>query len=247
MWKINRYLALYLFLVLSQVGYAQEEQDDFFYRGASVKRELVRYENSVMACDTLDDAIICIYNIENEYWGKDQQFTDDTKWTEATLLGKGSLVKSTAGQARHMMTIVDNAFSEDMAAQLNETMLIISVQINSSDGTVAGVGFMFDKGDEYEAIPIGVYAEIEAEIKNNLVFELTPVAQKLNFNQLSWLQCPKGRAEEVPEEESEQGTDSSGGLKTDLGGVITNKGTIGGTIGKGTNSLGTLVGGKVAP
>lgn len=230
MGKINRYLALCLFLVLSQVGYAQEEQDDFFYRGASVKRELVRYENSVMACDTLDDAIICIYNIENEYWGKDQQFTDDTKWTKATLLGRGNLVKYTAGQARHMMTIVDNAFTEEMAAQLNGALFMVTVHINSLDGTVAGVGFMFDKGDEYEAIPIGVYAEIEDEIKNNLVFELTPLAQKLTFNQLTWAQCPEGQVDELPEEETEdEGGTNNGDIKTDLGGLATNRGTISGT------------------
>ena len=244
MWRINRYLALYLFLVLSQVGYAQEEQDDFFYRGASVKRELVRYENSVMVCDTLDDAIICIYNIENEYWGKDQQFTDDTKWTKAMLLGKKNLVVYTTGQARHMMTIVDNAFTEEMAAQLNRALFMVTVHINSLDGTVAGVGFMFDKGDEYETIPIGVYAEIEDEIKNNLVFELTPLAQKLNFNQLSWLQCPTGRAEEVPEEKCEQGIDNNSGLKTELGGVITDRGTIGSV---GGNGLLPTIGGQMTP
>ena len=233
MGKTNRYLVLCLFLVISLVGYAQEEQDDFFYRGASVKRELVRYGSGVMVCDTLDDAMICIYNSKNQYWGKDQQFTDDTKWTKAMLLGKKNLVVYTTGQARHMMTIVDNAFTEEMAAQLNRALFMVTVHINSLDGTVAGVGFMFDKGDEYEAIPIGVYAEIEDEIKNNLVFELTPLAQKLNFNQLSWLQCPTGRAEEVPEEESEQGIDNNSGLKTDLGGVITDRGTIGSVGGSG--------------
>ena len=244
MGKTNRYLVLCLFLVISLVGYAQEEQDDFFYRGASVKRELVRYENSVMACDTLDDAIICIYNNNNQYWGKEQNFTDDTQWTESMLLGKVKLVNATPGQWRHMEAIIDNAFTEEMAAQLNGTLFMVTVHINSSDGTVAGVGFTFDNGDEYESIPIGVYKEVEDEITNNLVFELTPLAQKLNFNQLSWLQCPKGRAEEVPEEESEQGIDNNSGLKTELGGVITDRGTISGAIGKGSNSL---IGGKINP
>ena len=122
-----------------------------------------------------------------------------------------------------MMNIVDNAFTEDMATQLNKTMLIISVHINSSDGTVAGVGFMFNKGDEYENIPIGVYKQIEDEIKNNFVFELTPLAQKLNFNQLSWLQCPKGRAEALPEEETDE--DDSETINTNIGTININKGT----------------------
>ena len=221
MGKINRYLALCLFLVISLVGYTQEEQDDIFYKNSDVKRQYIEYGESIFVCDTLDNAIICIYNSKDKYWGKEQQFTDDTKWTEATLLGKGNLVKSTSGQAHHMMNIVDNAFTEEMVVQLNKTMLIISVQINSSDGTVEGVGFMFNKGDEYEAIPIGVYKQIEDEIKNNFVFELTPLAQKLNFNQLSWLQCPKGRAEALPEEEIEE--DDNETTNTNIGTININK------------------------
>ena len=221
MGKINRYLALCLFLVISLVGYAQEEQDDIFYKNSDVKRQYIEYGESIFVCDTLDNAIICIYNSKDKYWGKEQQFTDDTKWTKATLLGKGNLVKSTSGQARHMMNIVDNAFTKDMATQLNKTMLIISVHINSSDGTIAGVGFMFNKGDEYENIPIGVYKEIEDEIKNNLVFELTPLAQKLNFNQLSWLQCPKGRAEVLPEDDTEE--DDNETTNTNIGTINFNK------------------------
>ena len=80
---------------------------------------------------------------------------------------------------------------------------------------------MFNKGDEYEAIPIGVYKQIEDEIKNNFVFELTPLAQKLNFNQLSWLQCPKGRAEALPEEETEE--DDNETTNTNIGTININK------------------------
>ncbi|MBQ2247236.1 MAG: DUF5043 domain-containing protein [Tidjanibacter sp.] len=247
MGKTNRYFVLCLILVFSLEGYAQEEQADFFYSGASVKREIMRCGNSVMVCDTLDNAMICIYNHNNQYWGKDQHFTDNTQFTKEMLLGNTNFILDTPGQRRHMKTIVDNAFSEEMVTQLNGALFMVTVHINSSDGTVAGVGFTFDKGDEYENIHIGVYKEIEDEIKNNLVFELTPLAQKLNFNQLFWLQCPKGIAEESAtetEEGADGGTTSSNNnsLQTDLGGAVTDRGTT------SSGGLATpIIGGLVTP
>ena len=242
MGKINRYFVLCLFLVFSQVGYSQEVQDDFFYKNCDVKRQYIDYEESIFVCDTLDNAIICIYNSKDKYWGKEQQFTDDTKWTEATLFGKGNLVKSTSGQARHMMNIVDNAFTEEMAAQLNETLLMISVQINSADGTVAGVGFMFNKGDEYESIPVSVYKQIEEEIKENLIFEITPKGKKLNYNTVGWLQCPKGRAEEIAteteEETNENEIEAEVEVAAPIGGAV-NKGTLTPTLNR-KNTIGTV-------
>ena len=189
--------------------------------------------------------MICIYNNKNQYWGKDQHFTDNTQFTKEMLLGNTNFILDTPGQRRHMKTIVDNAFSEEMVTQLNGALFMVTVHINSSDGTVAGVGFTFDKGDEYENIHIGVYKEIEDEIKNNLVFELTPLAQKLNFNQLFWLQCPKGIAEESAtetEEDTDGGTTSgnNNSLQTDLGGVITDRGTTS-SGGLATPTIGGLV------
>ncbi len=246
----NRCLMLCIFVLISQLVSAQ---DNLFYQDASIKRGYAKYEDKVFVCDTLDNAMICIYNSRNEYWGKEQCFTDDTQWTEAMLLGKVKFVNTTAGQGRHIMSIVDKAFSEEMAAQLNGTMFMVTVHINSSDGTVAGVGFTFDKGDEYEDIPIGVYKQIEDEIKNNLAFELTPLAQKLNFNQLSWLQCPEGRAEvNKTEDDAASGSGNNGSVQTDIGGVITDRGTVGGDVGggisgRGNNPLTPTIGGRVTP
>ena len=234
-----------MFLLLSQMIYAQEVQDDIFYKNSDVKRQYIEYGESIFVCDTLDNAMICIYNHNNQYWGKDQHFTDNTQFTKEMLLGNTNFILDTPGQRRHMKTIVDNAFSEEMVTQLNGALFMVTVHINSSDGTVAGVGFTFDKGDEYENIHIGVYKEIEDEIKNNLVFELTPLAQKLNFNQLFWLQCPKGIAEESATE-TEEGADggttsgNNNNLQTDLGGVITDRGTASGG-GLATPTIGGLV------
>ncbi len=236
---------LCMFLLLSQMIYAQEVQDDIFYKNSDVKRQYIEYGESIFVCDTLDNAMICIYNHNNQYWGKDQHFTDNTQFTKEMLLGNTNFILDTPGQRRHMKTIVDNAFSEEMVTQLNGALFMVTVHINSSDGTVAGVGFTFDKGDEYENIHIGVYKEIEDEIKNNLVFELTPLAQKLNFNQLFWLQCPKGIAEESAtetEEDADGGTTSgnNNSVQTDLGGAVTDRGTTSGG-GLATPTIGGLV------
>ena len=81
--KKNRYTIFCLLILLTQVAYSQEVQDDFFYRDACVKRALVNYEESTFVCDTLNNSTICIYNSEDKYWGKEQKFIDDSEFIYA--------------------------------------------------------------------------------------------------------------------------------------------------------------------
>ena len=191
--KKNRYIILYIFLSLMQVTYSQEVQDDFLYKGANIKREMVSCEENTFVCDTLNNITICIYNSEDKYWGKEQRLVNDTQLTKAMMLGNEKFVIPTVGQWQHLHNIVDNAFSVKMVEQLNGELLLVSIDLHSSDGTVAGVGFMFDKGSSYENIPISVYKNIEEEIKNNFMFDLTSNGKEMNYNIITWLQCPRGR------------------------------------------------------
>ena len=198
-------ILLFLFLQIAfvNVAYSQEVQDDFLYKGANIKREMVKCEEHTFVCDTLNNITICIYNSEDKYWGKEQRLVNDTKLTKAMMLGNEKFVIPTVGQWQHLHNIVDNAFSVKMVEQLNGELLLVSIDIHSSDGTIAGVGFMFDKGASYENIPISVYKNIEEEIKNNFIFDLTSNGKEMNYNIITWLQCPRGREDsglEVPED-----------------------------------------------
>ena len=134
-----------------------------------------------------------------------------------------------------MWSIVDDAFTKEQAASFGKWRLGITLNISSTTGRITDVYFEYVNLSDYTKIPVDVYINIELRLKNEVVFTLTEEGKRLTYCYLGWSQIPKGKEY------------SDGGLKTELGGVITNRGTIGGTIGKGTNSLGTLVGGKVAP
>ena len=114
-----------------------------------------------------------------------------------------------------------------MVEELNGQMLMTTVDIHSSDGSVAGVGFMFDKGDAYEKIPIDVYCTIIREIKENFIFELSDLGKRLNHNIISWMQCPRGR-----EESNTSTIEESGKLTMPNGGLNTPAGSVGDSIGQ---------------
>ncbi len=220
----NRYTIFCLLILLTQVAYSQEVQDDFFYRDACVKRTLVNYEESTFVCDTLNNSTICIYNSEDKYWGKEQKFIDDSEFTYADIVGRTNFINITPAQVQHLHNIVDNAFSAEMTERLNGELLLISIDVNSTDGSIMGVGFIFDKGYEFANMPISIYKGIEDEIKHNFIFDITERGKKLNYNTTTWLQCPKGREDSgmtIPED--------GGGMLTMPGGKL--DGTIGGTIG----------------
>ena len=219
-------IILIFLLLLTQGVYAQTLQDDLFYKDASIKRELVKCEEMTLVCDTLNDFTICVYDSEDNYWGKEVDFIDGTQWNRALLFGKRLYVLHTKEQARNLHLIVDNAFTKDMVEELNGQMLITTVDIHSSDGSVAGVGFMFEKGDAYEKIPIDVYCTIIREIKENFIFELSDLGKKLNYNTISWLQCPRGR-----EESNTSTIEESGKLTMPDGGLNSTAGSVGNTVG----------------
>lgn len=233
-----------LLIVNSLTIYAQRHKSNIFTE-SDYTTDTLRMEGYTYICDTLKQALVTLRNIEDHPGREDLCYADGTP-LEAELATSLHLdaVVITSGIDAHIKSIVNNAFSQDQVESLEGGKLRIELNISSSSGEITDVYFTYLVFDGYANIPIEVYRNIEQRFKNEICFELTDLGRKLNYCLLSWSQCPKGRAEEVPEEESEQGTDNNSGLKTELGGVITDRGTISGAIGKGSNSL---IGGKINP
>ena len=207
--------------------------------------DTLRMEGYTYICDTLKHARVTLRNIEDHPGRQGLSYADGTPLeSEYSLDLRLETVVVNNETGKYLHEIVDNAFSQEQAESLNGKKLHVVLNISSTNGEVTDVYFSYMAHAGYAKIPIEVYRNMEVQFKNDICFELTDLGRKLNYCLLSWSQCPKGRAEEVPEEESKQGTDNNSGLKTELGGVITDRGTISGAIGKGSNSL---IGGKINP
>ena len=186
-------------------------------------------------CDSIGSTRINLYNAENHLGREEIAYKDGTDIPLETLLHDDiDAVVLTSELNKLMWSIVDDAFTKEQAASFGKWRLGITLNISSTTGRITDVYFEYVNLSDYTKIPVDVYRNIELRLKNEVVFTLTEEGKRLTYCYLGWSQIPKGKEH------------SDGGLKTDLGGVITDRGAIGGTIGKGSNSLGTLVGGKVA-
>ena len=228
-------------------SFAQRYLEYDVYKESDYKADTVVLKDCTYILDTfMEDVAIYIYNAQN-HPGRDEVRWANGESIDSDLFGLSlEPIVYTETLLDRIYAITDNAFTEEQIAMIGKDYFQINLDISSSTGEVTDVYFMIFPDTYYASIPIEVFRKMELQFKD-IVFELTEQGRNLTYVYLSWETTPRKRTttQDVLDEDEDSGNNS--GLKTDLGGVITNKGTIGGTIGKGTNSLGTLVGGKVAP
>ena len=232
-------------LVSANVSFAQRLHTPN-YSDSDYITDTLRMNNYTYICDTLKHARITLRNIE-DHPGRDEVcYADGTPLEEelATSLHLDAVVM-TIGIDTHLQNIVNDAFSQEQAECLGGRLLHLVLNISSSSGEITDVYFNFPASTGYADIPVEVYRSMEVRFKNEICFELTDLGRKLNYCLLSWLQCPKGRAEESAsetEEDADGGTTSgnNNSLQTSLGGVVTDRGTASGG-GLSTPTIGGLV------
>ncbi len=209
--------------------------------------EKVELEDCSYIREVIDDADIYIYNACNKPRKDEPTYLNGERVPMEVYTTKEGrfTVKPNAGQSSVMLRIVDDAFSIEQAELLEGYYMFVALRVSSTTGRLTDVYFHFVKTTPYEDIPIEVFRNIEREMKNELLFEITDFGKSLTYSSLGWAQCPKGRAEESStetEEDTDGGTMSgnNNNLQTDLGGVITDRGTTSGG-GLSTPTIGGLV------
>ena len=208
--------------------------------------DTLRMGDYTYICDTLKHIHITLRNLE-DHPGRDEVcYADGTPLEEALAFSLYlETIVMTSGIDTHIQQIVNDAFSQEQVESLEGRKLRIELNISSSSGEITDVYFNFPAYTGYADIPVEVYRSMEVRFKNEICFELTDLGRKLNYCLLSWLQCPKGRAEESAsetEEDADGGTTSgnNNSLQTSLGGVVTDRGTASGG-GLSTPTIGGLV------
>lgn len=202
--------------------------------------ETIELDDCTYIRETVDEGSVYLYK-EGSHSRKDEptylngeQVPDEVYWTKE---GQFS-VQPNAKQAQQMLSIVDEAFTMEQADVLRGTFMFIELRVSSITGELTDVYFSFASESPYANIPIEVFCNIERRMKNELHFEITDFGKSLTYSSLGWAHYPKGRADNAPEEETE--VDSNNGLQTDLGGVITDRGTSS-SVGLATPTIGGWV------
>ena len=211
-------------------SFAQRRQ---FLSHLSLKSDTLRMEGYSYVCDSIGSTRINLYNAENHLGREEIAYKDGTDIPLETLLHDDiDAVVLTSELNKLMWSIVDDAFTKEQAASFGKWRLGITLNISSTTGRITDVYFEYVNLSDYTKIPVDVYRNIELRLKNEVVFTLTEEGKRLTYCYLGWSQIPKGK----------EHNDSS--LKTDLGGVITNKGVIGSV---GGNGLLPTIGGRMTP
>ncbi len=193
-------------------------------------------------CDTIGSTRVNLYNAENHI-GRSEVLTykDGTAVSfEKQLNDDINAVVITEELDKLMWSIVDEAFTKEQAASFGKWRLSITLNISSTTGYITDVYFEYINLSNYTKIPVDVYRSIEQRLKNEVRFVLTEEGKSLTYCFLGWSQIPKGRE-----------IDNSG-LQTELGGVTTDRGTVGGDVGGGISGIGNntltpTIGGRVTP
>ena len=186
--------------------------------------DTLRMGDYTYICDTLKHVHVTLRNIEDHPGREDLCYADGTPLEEELAFSLYiETVVMTSSIDTHLQNIVNDAFSQEQVESLEGRKLRIELNISSSSGEITDVYFNFPAMTGYADIPIDVYRNMEVRFKNEICFELTDLGRKLNYCLLSWLQCPEGRAEALPEEETDE--DDSETINTNIGTININKGT----------------------
>ncbi len=230
------YITIIICLLCVENCFAQRMKS-WTFTASDYTTDTLQMEGYTYICDTLKQALVTLRNIEDHPGREDLCYADGTP-LEAELATSLHLeaVVITSGVDAHIQSIVNDAFSQQQAEQLDGSKLQIVLNISSSSGEVTDVYFNFLAWNGYAKIPIEVYRNMEVRFKSEICFELTDLGRQLNYCLLSWRQCPIGRQESevvLPEDGGEQLEMPSGGLNNPTSG---NLGTPAG------NALGTPAG-----
>ena len=194
--------------------------------------DTLRMGDYTYVCDTLKHIHVTLRNLEDHPGREELCYADGTPLEEELAFSLYiETVVMTSGIDTHLQQIVNDAFSQEQVKKLEGRKLQIELNISSSSGEITDVYFNFPAMTGYADIPIEVYRSMEVRFKNEICFELTELGRKLNYCLLSWRQCPKGRAEALPEEETEENDNET--TNTNIGTIninqevpTTNRGTV---------------------
>ena len=240
-WKL---LTIVIVSILYSVTASAQRRPSSVFTQSDYTTDTLKMEGYAYVCDTLKHALVTLRNIEDHPGREDLCYADGTPLeNELALSLHIDAFVITSSIKMHLREIVDDAFSHEQADGLEGDKLNIVFNISSNNGNVTDVYFNYPSFTEYANIPIEVYRNMEVRFKNEICFELTDLGRKLNYCLLSWTQCPSGRVEALPEEETDE--DDSETINTNIGTININKGTpttnrgtmtpIGG-FGKGTTT-----------
>ena len=224
----------YLFCIVVafvQVSYAQNYLDLNVPLPPEVSVfETIELDDCTYIRETVDEGSVYLYK-EGSHSRKDEptylngeQVPDEVYWTKE---GQFS-VQPNAKQAQQMLSIVDEAFTMEQADVLRGTFMFIELRVSSITGELTDVYFSFASESPYANIPIEVFCNIEREMKNELLFEITDFGKSLTYSSLGWAHYPKGRAEESATETEEETNENE--IETEVKVVA----PIGGAVSKGT-------------
>ena len=240
-WK---FLTIVIVSILYSVTTSAQRRPSMVFTESDYTTDTLKMEGYTYVCDTLKHALVTLRNIEDHPGREDLCYADGTPLeNELALSLHIDAFVITSSIKMHLRKIVDDAFSQEQVDCLDENTLNIVLNISSDSGEVTDVYFNYPSFTEYTNIPIEVYRNMEVRFKNEICFELTDLGRKLNYCLLSWRQCPEGRAEALPKEDTEE--DDNETTNTNIGTInfnkdvpTTNRGTVTtiGGLNKGTTT-----------
>ena len=220
-WKL---LTIVIVSILYSVTASAQRRPSLVFTPSDYTTDTLKMEGYTYVCDTLKHTLVTLRNIEDHPGREDLCYADGTPLeNELALSLHIDAFVITNSIKTNLRNIVDDAFSHEQADGLEGDKLNIVFNISSNNGNVTDVYFNYPSFTEYANIPIEVYRNMEVRFKNEICFELTDLGRKLNYCLISWTQCPKGRVEALPEEETDE--DDSETINTNIGTININKGT----------------------
>ena len=148
-------------------------------------------------CDVTSYKLVTLYNKENKWTYEDQIYKDTGKFYAPSIYEEKKLnpIIDDEEMTRKVLSIVDNAFTKDMAKQLGKERLVTTMYLDPNTGKVVEVCFIFTTFSPYAKVSVSAYRNIEVQLKEKISYTPTSVGRQLNYIMLSWDQKPKGAYE----------------------------------------------------
>ena len=237
---MRRIYIIVIFVIHSLLSHAQ------LYEGLDRVCDTIEYNGESYIRQEYIELFTVIGNTKDQFFDVKQLMNDGIEPPKGYITKDARPVELTRREATSLFNIIDNAFSPTQIGYIvDDHEIIVHINISSATGIPTGVSFTYYIGSGYENMPMSVWQNIERRIINECCFTISDIGKTLNHNSLAWSQCPKGRVEAVPGEETEnEGNANDNGIKTDFGGAITDRGTLGD---KGDTTLSPTLGGLVTP
>ena len=204
-----RILFIFVCLLCSMSLFAQREP---LYEGiVEYQSDTIQMNGYAYICDTrrvFDE--INIYNLQNHPGRGDIVYADTGKYPEGSPFKvKKKFVGLTDSQKTQLRKIVNDCFTVEQANLLGGSKMKIALNIATPSGIITDVYFTIHRLSNYTQIPIDVFRNIELQLKEQVVFNLTEVGRRLNYCYLAWVQCPTGYV--APTLDPDMPFDGSGG------------------------------------